>query len=470
MITTPAERAREAATPHSNKPAPSSSDVPPRDPAEAGGVPRESRATPREGTRVTTLHPPPARSNWKGWVVFAVIVAGAWLSRPYWWPYIQPLFNRTAGGPAKPAARPIPVKVAKAEQRDLPIYLNALGTVTAYKTVVLRSRVDGELMKVAFEEGQVVKEGDFLAQIDPRPFEAAVDQAEGQLARDEATLSLAKLTLTRNQDLLRRKSISQQEVDIQAALVQQTEGTIKIDQAAVDTARLQLSYCRIIAPVSGRIGLRAVDQGNIVRANDLSGMATITQLDPISLVFTIPQDDIPRILKPLQEEKTLKVDAYDRDFKTRIAEGELNAIDNQVDPQTGTLRLKATFANKESKLFPNQFVNVRLLVETKANAILVPSAAVQRGPSSTFVYVVKSDDTVELRNVIVGATEGTETALETGLTVGETVVTDGIDKLRAGAKVSLPGKEDEGGEKKGKGKGKGKKEGEEKPAHEKRAG
>ncbi|MCC7422928.1 MAG: MdtA/MuxA family multidrug efflux RND transporter periplasmic adaptor subunit [Planctomycetaceae bacterium] len=469
MITTPAERAREAATPLSNKTAPAPSDVPPREPAptEAGAAPRENRTTPRDGTRGTTLPPPAARSNWKGWIVFAVLVAGAWFSRPYWWPHIQPFFNRGAGGPAKPAARPIPVKVAKAEQRDLPIYLNALGTVTAYKTVVLRSRVDGELMKFAFEEGQVVKEGDFLAQIDPRPFEAAVEQAEGQLARDQATLSLAKLTLTRNQDLLRRKSISQQEVDIQAALVQQTEGTIKIDQAAVDTARLQLSYCRIVAPVSGRIGLRAVDQGNIVRANDLNGMATITQLDPISLVFTIPQDDIPRILKPLQEEKTLKVDAFDRDFKKRIAEGHLDAIDNQVDPQTGTLRLKAVFDNKEHLLFPNQFVNVRLLVETKKDAILVPSAAVQRGPNSTFVYVVKSDDTVELRNVIIGPTEGTETALETGLTVGETVVTDGIDKLRAGAKVSLPGKDDEGGEKRGK--GKGKKDVEAKPAGEKKS-
>lgn len=447
MITTPAERAREASAPHPNKPIPPpAADASSREPAtaEGGAASRDNRSTPRDGTRTATLPAPtPAKTSWIGWVVFAAVVAGAWYSRPYWWPPLQSFFTRGDGGSAKPPPRPIPVKVALAEQRDLPLYLNALGTVTAYKTVVLRSRVDGELVKVAFEEGQVVKEGDFLAQIDPRPFEAAVDQAEGQLARDQATLSLAKLTLTRNQDLLRRKSISQQEVDIQAALVQQTEGTIKIDQAAVDTARLQLSYCRIVAPVSGRIGLRAVDQGNIVRANDLNGMATITQLDPISLIFTIPQDDIPRVLKPLQEEMELKVDAFDRDFKKRIAEGHLDAIDNQVDPQTGTLRLKATFDNKEHRLFPNQFVNVRLLVETKRNAILVPSAAVQRGPNSTFVYVVKTDETVELRNVIVGPTEGTETALETGLTVGETVVTDGIDKLRAGAKVSLPGKEDE---------------------------
>lgn len=447
MITTPSERAREAAPAHARDP----KSAPPPETDEriahpSSGSPHvphpESR---RSGT--VALPPKPAApstlSRRIGWIVFFAILAGAFFTRESWWPKIESLLHRGGDAPAKSGPRAIPVKVAKVTRRNLDLYLNALGTVTAYKTVTLRSRVDGELVKVHFEEGQVVKEGQLLAEIDPRPYEAAVDQAEGQLARDQATLSLAKLTLTRNQDLLRRKSISQQEVDVQAALVRQTEGTIKIDQSAVDTARLQLSYCRIVAPVGGRIGLRAIDKGNIVRANEPAGMAVITQLDPISLVFTIPQDDIPRVQKAMQAEKKLTVDAYDRDFRTKIVSGELEAIDNQVDSTTGTLRLKAVFDNERAKLFPNQFVNVRLLVETRHDAVLVPSVAVQRGPNSTFVYVVKDDETVELRNVVLGPADGVETALETGLTAGETVVTDGIDKLRPGAKVSLPGKEEE---------------------------
>jgi multidrug efflux system membrane fusion protein len=318
----------------------------------------------------------------------------------------------------------------------MPLYLNGLGTVTAFKTVTLHSRVDGELIKVAFTEGQMVREGDLLVQIDPRPFEVQLGQAEGQLARDEATLKLAKINVTRSQDLLRAKSIAQQQVDDALAQVQQTVGIIKTDQALVDNAKLQLTYCRIVAPISGRIGLRLVDQGNIVHANDLMGMAVITQLQPIALVFTIPQDDIPRLQKQVQTDKSLTVDAYDRDFKNKLAAGTLLAIDNQVDSTTGTVRLKAQFENEDGMLFPNQFVNARLLLDVRRGTVVVPSAAVQRGPTSMFVYVVGADEKVELRNVIPGPTEAAETAIDSGLVAGEVVITDGVDKLQAGAVVT----------------------------------
>lgn len=336
------------------------------------------------------------------------------------------------------------------------LYLNGLGTATAFKTVTVRSRVEGELLKVHFTEGQMVREGDLLAEIDSRSFEVQRDQAEGQLARDEATLKLAKLTLDRHRDLLKSNVIAQQQLDDQAALVQQTEGAIQAVRAMLANARLQLGYCRIVAPISGRIGLRLVDQGNFVRANDATGLAVITQLQPIAVVFTIPQDEISRVLKQTRGDQVLTVDAYDRDFRTKLASGKLAAIDNQVDPTTGTLRLKAVFENEDQLLFPNQFVNARLLVDTKRDAIVIPSAAVQRGPASTFVYVVLADETVDLRNVALGPSEGNETSIESGLSVGEIVVTDGIDKLQPpkdkqhpGTKVSLREKEKEKGKKSG---------------------
>lgn len=321
------------------------------------------------------------------------------------------------------------------------LYLNGLGTVTAFKTVTLRSRVDGELVKVAFSEGQMVREGDLLAEIDPRPFEAQLAQAEGTLARDEATLKLAKITLSRGYDLLKLKSIAQQQLDEEAAQVQQMEGTVQTDEAMVDNAKLQLSYCRIVAPITGRIGLRLVDQGNIVHANDAQGMAIVTQLQPIALVFTIPQDEIPRVQRETQAGKTLTVLAYDRDFKTKLATGKLYAIDNQVDATTDTVKLKAIFENEDNLLFPNQFVNVRLLVETRKYAVVVPAAAVQRGPNSAFVYAVQPDETVALRNVTTGPTEGAETCIESGLEAGDLVVTDGIDKLQPGSKVTTRDKD-----------------------------
>lgn len=377
---------------------------------------------------------PAAPRSGRVWILFLVLaVAGGagWFFRERWLPFLH------ADQPApKAPARVIPVATAAVKKRDLELYLNGLGTVTALKTVIIRSRVDGEIMKVAFTEGQLVKEGDLLAEIDRRPFEVQRDQAAGQLARDEATLQVAKLNLERLERLAKSNAVSKQEVDNQAALVQQTEGIIKSDKAMVANAELQLTYCRIVSPIDGRIGLRLVDVGNIVRANDPNGLAVITQLKPISIVFTISQDDIPRVQKRFQEGHELRVDAYDRGFTTKLASGKLLATDNQVDPTTGTLRLKAIVDEDQTKLFPNQFVNTRLLVDVKPDAVVAPSAAVQRGPNSTFVYVVKDDETVELRNVTIGPSEASETAIESGLEPGEIVVTDGIDKLQNGAKVA----------------------------------
>jgi membrane fusion protein, multidrug efflux system len=377
------------------------------------------------------------------WLLLMAVGAGAWYYQLLWWPRIAALVRPNPAASTRPAPRPIPVRTTLVRQHDLNLYLDALGTVTALRTVTIKSRVDGEIMKVAFTEGEMVSEDELLAEIDSRLYEAQLKQAEGQLTKDKANLELAKLTLARNQELRRSNSAAMQQIDEAAAQVHQLEGTIQTDEAMVDHAKLQLSYCQITAPISGRIGLRLVDQGNIVHANDPMGIAVITQVQPIALVFTIPQDDIPRVQKRLLEGQTLTVDAYDRDFKTKLDTGKLLAIDNQVDSTTGTLRLKAKFDNKGGQLFPNQFVNVRLLVDTRRDAIIVDGAAVQRGPNSTFVYVVKPDETVDLRTVVIGPSEGSETSLESGLTAGEIVVTDGIDKLQRGSKVTTREKDKE---------------------------
>ena len=419
---------------------------------DVSGTVQDHAAQPHNGLMVSapqTLPPMPETSTsspkraalW--WLLVFAVAGAAWHYRRLWWPWVMTLIPIGAAPPSKPAARIIPVATAIVLQRDMDLFLNGLGTATAFKTVTVRSRVEGELLKIAFTEGQMVSEGDVLAEIDPRAFEVQRDQAEGQLVRDEATLKLAKITLDRYQDLLKSNVIAQQQLDDQAALVQQTEGAIQTDRAMVANARLQLSYCHIVAPIGGRIGLRLVDQGNVVRANDPSGLAVITQLQPIAVVFTIPQDDIARVQKEMRDDQALTVDVYDRDFRVKLASGKLAAIDNQVDPTTGTLRLKAVFENEDHLLFPNQFVNARLLVDTKRDAIVVPSSAVQRGPTFTFVYVVQPDETVELRNVVIGPTEGTETSIDSGLTPGEFVVTEGIDKLQPGTKVSTREKEKE---------------------------
>jgi multidrug efflux system membrane fusion protein len=337
---------------------------------------------------------------------------------------------------APPASRGVPVVAAAARQGDLDIYLTGLGSVTAFNMVTVRTRVSGQLIKVAFQEGQFVRKGELLAEIDPRPFQVQLAQAEGQMARDLAQLKNAQRDLERFKVLLSRDLISKQEFDAQLAQIDQVEGVIKSDQAQIDNAKLQLTYSRIIAPISGRIGLRLVDEGNMVQANDPNGLAMITQLQPITVLFSIPQDDLPRVLNKMQSGQKLVVEAYNRDLKQKLATGTLLTIDNQIDSNTGTVRCKAVFPNQDNALFPNQFVNARLLVDTRQGAVIVPTAAIQRSPQSTFVYVVKDDGTVESRNVVSGPGEGDDVSIANGLAPGEVVVVEGVDRLQQGTKVA----------------------------------
>jgi len=331
----------------------------------------------------------------------------------------------------------IPVAATEATQGDLNRYLTALGTVTPFYTVTIKSRVDGQLVKVNFREGQIVHEGDLLLQIDPRPYQVQLEQAEGALARDKANLANAKTTLARDKTLLADQVIAAQDYDNQQAVVGQYEGTILGDQAAIDNAKLQLTYSRITAPVSGRIGLRLVDQGNIIHATDAGGLAVITQLRPIAVVFSIPEDDLPKVRKDIHAGQQLPVEAYDRTQKTKLADGTLQAFDNQIDPTTGTVRLKASFPNDDYSLFPNQFVNVKLLVDTDRAVVLIPTAAIQRSAVGNFVYVIKPDNTVEVRKVTVGATEGETSSIQDGVSAGERVVVEGADRLQQGSKVRV---------------------------------
>jgi membrane fusion protein, multidrug efflux system len=381
--------------------------------------------------------PPPKRSLWR-WLLWLTILGVLVVSG------LKLLPKANVGEPAR-AGRfagigPMAVSTAVLQKGDLAVRLNALGTVTPMASVTVKTQIAGRLVKVAFQEGQMIKEGDFLAEIDTRPYQAALDQAEGQLARDQALLRNAETDLARYRTLVQQDSIARQQRDNQEYLVRQYQGTVKSDQAMVDNARLNLAYCRIVAPISGRVGLRLVDQGNYVQLSDTSAITTITQTKPITVLFSVPEDNVPAVAKRLREGATLAVTAYDRARSQVLAKGSVLTMDNQIDSATGTVKIKAVFENADEALFPNQFVNVELLVDTARDVVLLPTTAVQRGAPGMFVYVVNTaDSTVSVKPVKLGRTDGDRVAVESGVEAGNVVVIDGADRLRDGGRVMLPG-------------------------------
>lgn len=375
-----------------------------------------------------------ARDRWGIALLLTITIAvGAYLFHDRLGGAQQRATTRRSGS----SQQTVPVLAAKAKTGDINVYLTGLGTVTPLNTVTVKSRVDGQLVRVLYREGQMVRAGELLAEIDPRPFQVMLEQAEGQQARDQALLNNAQVDLERYRLLFQQDSVPKQQLDTQQSLVRQYEAALKSDQAQVDNAKLQLVYSRITAPLAGRVGLRLVDPGNMVHANDPNGLVVITQLQPITVLFTIPEGNLPAVLAKLKAGARLIVEAYDRERKQKLAAGTLLTMDNQIDPTTGTVKLKAEFANSDGVLFPNQFVNARLLVNTIEHTVLIPNAAIQHSPRSAYVYVVKPDNTVEARNIEVQLTEGEKSSIASGLTAGETVVVDGIDKLQPGAKVSV---------------------------------
>jgi multidrug efflux system membrane fusion protein len=375
-----------------------------------------------------------SHSRFGNWLIVLLVVC---LIAIGIWALFGKKVERAAGqkpGPPKPGVAVVAVAAKKA---DFPIYLMGLGTVTPVNTVALKTRVDGQLIEVLFREGQIVRAGDLLARIDPRPFEVQLTQAKGQMARDLAFLKNAQLDLQRYRVLWEQDAIQKQQLDTQESLVRQYEGIVKLDQGQIDSARLQLTYCRITAPISGRVGLRLVDPGNIIHATDANGLVVITQLQPITIIFPIPEDSLQQVLAGLRKGKRMPVEAYDREMKQKLAVGYLLTIDNQIDPNTGTVRLRAVFPNGGNELFPNQFVNARLLIDVRLAVTIVPAPAIQRGPQGTFVYVVKPDRTATMRAVTVGEIQGGEASIKAGLSPDELVVVDGAERLREGTRVEL---------------------------------
>ena len=377
------------------------------------------------------------------WVVFLLIVAGiagyaVWRAgHP-----VAPVRGQGGGGGGRGGGGrgplgPVPVVLSKVMRSSIPVYLNGLGNVTAFYTVTVKSRVDGQIMKVDFNEGDLVKEGQVLIEIDPRPYQVQLELAQGTLARDQALLNNAKLDLERYKMLLATDAIPKQQLDTQTALVAQYEGTIKQDTANIDNAKLQLIYAQVTAPITGVVGLRLVDPGNIVHASDQNGMVVITQLQPIAVLFTIPEDALPQVVKKLRVGAHLPTDAYNRDNSKKLASGTLVTLDNQIDSTTGTSKLKAVFNNKDNALFPQQFVNIRLLVDTLGNQLVVPNVAIQNGQQGTFVYIVDEDSRVHLKPVQVGISTETTSQILGGLTESDRVVVDGTDRLIDGAVVRV---------------------------------
>jgi multidrug efflux system membrane fusion protein len=384
------------------------------------------------------------------WLLVVLILAGLSYGGYRWWAAANPKSaaadattqpdgggrGRGRGGRGGGGGRPA-VTVIPARKTNMPVYLRGLGTVAAYNTVTVRSRVDGQLMNVLFKEGQFVNAGDLLAEIDKRPFEVQLAQAKGQLARDQALLASAKTEQERNEIGWKKGLIAKQQYDLQTAQTAQYEAALQTDQAQIDNANLQIAYSRIPAPISGQIGLRLVDAGNIVRAGDPGGLVVITQLQPITVLFSIPEDQLGQVLAKLHAGQTLRVEAWDHEDTKKIADGILLTADNQIDPTTGTSKLKAVFDNKNNALYPNQFVNVRLLVDTLRDIVVVPGAAIQRGSQGTFLYVVKENQTAELRLVQIKNTEGNDVALAAGVEPGETIILEGLDKVQDGGKVDV---------------------------------
>ncbi len=368
----------------------------------------------------------------RGLLIVAIVLGLALLA----WALTPKLTKRAAGGRFA-ANGPMPVAATAARTGSMPIILNGLGTVTPLSTVTVQSQISGQIMNIWFKEGQMVKQGDPLIQIDPRPYEVALEQAQGALERDKSLLANSRVDLDRYQTLLKQDSIAEQQVATQKSLVVQYEGAVKTDQGQIDSARLNLTYCRIVAPVDGRVGLQQVTLGNYVTPAEPNGLVVVTQLQPITVVFTLPEDAIPPILQQLRSGAKLAVTAFDRSHVQKLATGTLETIDNQVDTTTGTVRLKATFANTDRQLFPNQFVNVDLLLQTLQQVTLIPQSAIERGAPGAYVYVVRPNETVAVRTVTLGPGDATDVVIDQGLRPGEQVVTDGADRLKEGAKVLL---------------------------------